>query len=137
MSSSHCESNCAPPLCYLPCLLKSKDDAGCDPSSGSPSPAAVAEDKPPLVQKIEEAAAATGGEDNDEKGCKEVAVASKSCLKRADCVDSSNNVVKGNVKWKDLLGKDLTQVKEFEPREAERIWWAGTFVGKWAGLDLT
>jgi len=26
-------------------------------------------------------------------------------------------VVKGNVKWKDLLGKDLTQVKEFEPRE--------------------
>ena len=121
-SSSYCESNCAPPLCYLPCLLKSKDDAGGDLESESPSPAAVAEDKPPVVQKIEEAAAATGGGDDyddDEKGCKEVAVASKSCLKRADCVDSSKNVVKGNnVKWKDLLGKDLTQVKEFEPRYA-------------------
>jgi len=121
-SSSYCESNCAPPLCYLPCLLKSKDDAGGDLESESPSPAAVAEDKPPVVQKIEEAAAKTGGgddDDDDEKGCKEVAVASKSCLKRADCVDSSKNVVKGNnVKWKDLLGKDLTQVKEFEPRYA-------------------
>ena len=118
-SSSYCESNCAPPLCYLPCLLKSKDDAGGDLESESPSPAAVAEDKPPVVQKIEEAAAATSGDDDDEKGCKEVAVASKSCLKRADCVDSSKNVVKGNnVKWKDLLGKDLTQVKEFEPRYA-------------------
>ncbi|KAF8714190.1 hypothetical protein HU200_028204 [Digitaria exilis] len=115
-SSSHCESNCAPPLCYLPCLLKSKDDAGGDLVSGSPSPAAVAEDRPPVVQKIEEAAAATGGDDDD-KGCKVVAVASKSCLKRADCVDSSKDVVKGNVKWRDLLGKeDLTQVKEFEPR---------------------
>lgn len=116
-SSSHCESNCAPPLCYLPCLLKSKDDAGGDLVSGSPSPAAVAEEKPPVVQKIEEAAAATGGgDDDDDKGCKVVAVASKSCLKRADCVDSSKDVMKGNVKWKDLLGKDLTQVKEFEPR---------------------
>ena len=115
-SSSYGESNCAPPLCYLPCLLKSKDDAGGDLESKSPSLAAVAEDKPPVVQKIEEAAAATSGDDDDEKGCKEVAVASKSCLKRADCVHSSKNVVKGNVKWKDLLGKDLTQVKEFEPR---------------------
>jgi len=117
-SSSYGESNCAPPLCYLPCLLKSKDDAGGDLESKSPSLAAVAEDKPPVVQKIEEAAAATSGDDDDEKGCKEVAVASKSCLKRADCVHSSKNVVKGNVKWKDLLGKDLTQVKEFEPSES-------------------
>ncbi|CAL5078551.1 unnamed protein product [Urochloa decumbens] len=117
-SSSYCESNCAPPLCYLSCLLKSKEDAGGDLASRSPSPAAVAEEKPPVVQKIEETAAATGGDGDDEKGCKEVAVASKSCLKRADCVDSSNNVVKGNVKWKDFLGKDLTQVKEFEPSES-------------------
>lgn len=114
MRSSHdCESNCAPPLCYLPCLPKSKEDAGSDPVPGSPSPAAVTEEKPPLVQKIEAAAAAAGG--NVEEGFKEVPVAPKSSLKRADCVDSKN-VVKGNVKWMDLLGKDLTQVKEFEPR---------------------
>lgn len=125
-SSFHCESYCAPPLCYLPCLPKSKDDAGGDPVSvsGSPSPAAVAEDKPPVVQKIEEAApaaaaAATGGDgvgDDDDKCYREVAVAPKSCLKRANCEDSSKIAAKGNVKWRDLLGKDLTQVKEFEPR---------------------
>lgn len=116
-SSSHCESICAPPLCYLPCLPKSKDDAGSGPPSGSPSPAAVAEDKPPEVQKIEEAAA--GDEDDGgTKRYKEVAVASKSCLKRANCADSSKDMGKGNVKWRDLLGKDLTQVKEFEPSES-------------------
>ncbi|WVZ62073.1 hypothetical protein U9M48_011860 [Paspalum notatum var. saurae] len=119
-SSSHCESNCAPPLCgYLPCLPKSKDDAGSDPASGSPSSAAApAEDKPPAVQKIEEAAAATGGGGDNDKGYKEVTVVSKSCLKRPNCADSSKDVEKGNVKWRDLLGKDLTQVKEFEPSES-------------------
>ncbi|KAF8713524.1 hypothetical protein HU200_028207 [Digitaria exilis] len=115
-SSSHCESNCAPPLCYLPCLLKSKTMQGVIWYPGLRARPLSPEDKPPVVQKIEEAAAATGGDDDD-KGCKVVAVASKSCLKRADCVDSSKDVVKGNVKWRDLLGKeDLTQVKEFEPR---------------------
>lgn len=126
-SSSYCESYCAPPLCYFPCLPKSKDDAGGgDPKSGSPSPAAVAEDKPPVVQKIEEsspaaAAAATGSVDgvgDDDKFYREVAVAPKSCLKRANYEDSSKIAAKGNVKWRDLLGKDLTQVKEFEPRYA-------------------
>jgi len=124
-SSSHCESYCAPPLCYLPCLPKSKDDAGGDPKSASPSPAAVAEGKPPVVQKIEEsapaaAAAATGsdGGGDDDKCYREVAVAPKCCLKRANCEDSSKIVAKGNVKWRDSLGKDLTQVKEFEPRYA-------------------
>lgn len=121
-SSSHCESYCAPPLCYLPCLPKSKDVAVGDPESGSPSPAAVAEDKPPVVQKIEESVAATGGDGvgDGDKCYREVAVAPKSCLKRANCEDSSKNAVKGNVKWKDLLGKDLTltQVKEFEPSES-------------------
>jgi hypothetical protein len=113
-SSYDCESNCTPPLCCLPCLAKSKEDAISDPVPGSPSPAAVAEEKPPLVQKIELAAA---GDDDDEEGCKEVPVALKSSLKKADCVDGKN-VVKGSVKWMDLLGKDLTQVKEFEPRYA-------------------
>jgi hypothetical protein len=109
-SSYDCESSCTPPWCYLPCLAKSKEDAISDPVPGSPSPAAVAEEKPPLVQKIEPVVAG----DEDEEGCKEVPVALKSSLKKADCVDGKN-VVKGNVKWMDLLGKDLTQVKEFEP----------------------
>ncbi|XP_062190332.1 uncharacterized protein LOC133893347 [Phragmites australis] len=117
-SSSNCESNCAPPFCCLPCLHKSKDDADGDPVSGSPSPASVTEDKPPLVQKIESAAAATGGDDDDDdEGFKQVAVAPKSSLKRVNCVDNKN-VVKGNVKWMDFLGNELTQVKEFEPSES-------------------
>ncbi|CAD6221010.1 unnamed protein product [Miscanthus lutarioriparius] len=154
-SSSHCESYCAPPLCYLPCLPKSKDDAGGDPKSASPSPAAVAEDKPPVVQKIEEsapaaAAAATGsdGGGDDDKCYREVAVAPKCCLKRANCEDSSKIVAKGNVKWRDSLGKDLTQVKEFEPSESgdsddEEYTGACACVGTiatttlWAGLDWT
>ncbi|KAL6880621.1 hypothetical protein ACP4OV_012186 [Aristida adscensionis] len=116
--SSRGESKCAPPLCYLPCLPKSKDE----PVSGQPSPAAAGgEVKPPLVQKIEAAAAAAaaGGDEEKEAGTDvPVSVAPKSSLRRADCVDSSRNVVKGNVKWMDMLGKDLTQVKEFEPSES-------------------
>lgn len=127
-SSSCCESYCTPPLCYLPCLPKSKDDAdaGHDPKSVSPSPTVIVEDKPPMIQKIEEAAPAAAaattsvdgiGDDND-KCYREVAVAPKSCLKRANCKDNSKIAAKGNVKWRDLLGTDLTQVKVFEPRYA-------------------
>ncbi|KAL5198152.1 hypothetical protein ABZP36_001664, partial [Zizania latifolia] len=121
MRSSHCESYCAPPLCHLPCLPKSKDDSSTDDVvTASPSPAitgvaAFAEDKPPQVQKIEAATA----DSDDEEGSKEVMVEvpPKSSLKKANCVDSKN-VVKGNVKWMDFLGKDLTEVKEFEPSES-------------------
>ncbi|KAL6647907.1 hypothetical protein ACP70R_015344 [Stipagrostis hirtigluma subsp. patula] len=114
--SSHFESNCAPPLCYIPCLPKSKDVS----VSGKPSPAAVVEVKPPLVQKIEAAAAAAAAAGGKEEDGTEVPVlvAPKSCLKRANCVDNSKSVVKANVRWMDMLGKDLTQVKEFEPSES-------------------
>jgi hypothetical protein len=107
-SSYDCESNCAPPLCCLPCFPKSKEDASSDPVPGSPSTGAGT----PLVQKVEATAAAG---DDDEECCKVIPVAPKSSLKKAHCVDRKN-AVKGNVKWMDLLGKDLTQVKEFEPR---------------------
>jgi hypothetical protein len=50
-------------------------------------------------------------------------VPTKSTLKKANC-DNSKCAAKGNVQWIDLLGKqwidllrkDLTEVKEFEPR---------------------
>uniref|UniRef100_A0A0E0LHN1 Major facilitator superfamily (MFS) profile domain-containing protein n=1 Tax=Oryza punctata TaxID=4537 RepID=A0A0E0LHN1_ORYPU len=128
MRSSHCESYCAPPLCNLPCLPKSKDDSTTDDATAaaaSPTPATVvaaafAEDKPPPVQKIEAADKDDDGDgDGGDEGSKEVVVTvvPKSSLKKANCEDSKN-VVKGNVKWMDLLGKDLTQVKEFEPSES-------------------
>lgn len=39
----------------------------------------------------------------------------KSCLKKTSCGDD-DCADKGNVKWLDLLGKDLTEIKEYEPR---------------------
>ncbi|KAG8061267.1 hypothetical protein GUJ93_ZPchr0003g18647 [Zizania palustris] len=128
MRLSHCQSYCGPPLCYIPCFPKSKD-AGNNVVSAVPCPAAD-EGKPPLVQKIEEEVVAENDDDDSEEeedggGGEKTAVAVaalppaplKSNLKKADCTDS-NCVVKGNVKWLDLLGKDLTEVKEFEPSES-------------------
>ncbi|KAG8098536.1 hypothetical protein GUJ93_ZPchr0013g36176 [Zizania palustris] len=116
-------SHCGPPLCYIPCFPKSKD-AGSDAVSAAPCPAAD-EDKP--LQKIEAAAVAEKGDDDskeeEDDGGEKAAVAAlppappKSNLKKADCADSEC-VAKGNVKWLDLLGKDLTEVKEFEPSES-------------------
>jgi hypothetical protein len=40
----------------------------------------------------------------------------KSNLKKPNCAADGVCAPKGNVKWLDLLGKDLTEVREFEPR---------------------
>ena len=131
MRLSHCESYCASPLCYIPCLPKSKD-AGSDAVSAAPCNVAAAttaaEDKPPPVQKIEVVAAVAAAEKNDEDKKAEdgektamaaavAAVPPKSNLKKANCADGMC-AAKGNVKWLDFLGKDLTEVKEFEPSES-------------------
>lgn len=122
MRLSHCESYCAPPLCYIPCLPKS-EDARSDAVSAAPCPAGVAaaaEHKPPPVQKIVVAVAEKDDEDKKDEDDEETAVAAvppKSNLKKANCADSKY-AARGNVKWLDLLGKDLTEVKEFEPSES-------------------
>uniref|UniRef100_A0A0E0KK50 Uncharacterized protein n=1 Tax=Oryza punctata TaxID=4537 RepID=A0A0E0KK50_ORYPU len=134
MRLSHCESYCGPPLCYIPCLPKSKDAAAGDAAHKSKDAtaddvpaAAAAEEKPPPVQKIEEAVAEKDDddskevdgdeEDDDVKTVAPPPAPLKSNLKKADCADSKC-AEKGNVKWLDLLGKDLTEVKEFEPSES-------------------
>ncbi|XP_062212667.1 uncharacterized protein LOC133913513 [Phragmites australis] len=123
MRPSHCESHCAAPFRYIPCLLKSRDASSDAASAAARRPAAVAEEEPPPVQKIEVAVAGKDGDDDDEKreGGEKAAVATaaaptKSSLKKDNCGDSKC-AAKGNVKWLDLLGKDLTAVKEFEPSE--------------------
>ena len=62
---------------------------------------------------------AAGKDDDAEKredGEKPAAPApGKSCLKKTSCGDDEC-ADKGNVKWLDLLGKDLTEIKEYEPR---------------------
>uniref|UniRef100_A0ACD6A629 Uncharacterized protein n=1 Tax=Avena sativa TaxID=4498 RepID=A0ACD6A629_AVESA len=122
MRLSHCESYCASPLCYIPCLPKSKHAPVGEllPSAPAPCPvavAAIAEDKPPPVQKI-------AVEPPEKDGEKTLAAAMmpapppKSNLKKANCAADGMCAPKGNVKWLDLLGKDLTEVKEFEPSES-------------------
>uniref|UniRef100_A0ACD5WEL0 Uncharacterized protein n=1 Tax=Avena sativa TaxID=4498 RepID=A0ACD5WEL0_AVESA len=129
MRLSHCESYCASPLCYIPCIPKSKDaPAAGEPLSSAAAPcpvatvAAVAEDKPPPVQKIEvEPPAEKDGEKTLAAAMMTVAPPPppKSNLKKANCAAADGMCApKGNVKWLDLLGKDLTEVKEFEPSES-------------------
>ncbi|VAI37967.1 unnamed protein product [Triticum turgidum subsp. durum] len=123
MRLSHCETYCAAPLCYIPCLPKSKDappPAAADAVAAAPCPV---EDKPPQVQKIEVVAPAAADKDEDDKehehGDKTAPrPLPKSNLKKANCGEDGVCAPKGNVKWLDLLGKDLTEVKEFEPSES-------------------
>lgn len=123
MRLSHCETYCVAPLCYIPCLPKSKDappPAAADAVAAAPCPV---EDKPPQVQKIEVVAPAAADKDEDDKehehGDKTAPPPlPKSNLKKANCGEDGVCAPKGNVKWLDLLGKDLTEVKEFEPSES-------------------
>ncbi|XP_051177775.1 uncharacterized protein [Lolium perenne] len=124
MRLSHCESYCASPPCYIPCLPKSKD---APPGAGALStPPCPVEDKPPPVQKFEPVEAPEKKDDvesrKDEDGEKTLAAAAvappKSNLKKPNCATDGVCAPKGNVKWLDLLGKDLTEVREFEPSES-------------------
>jgi hypothetical protein len=120
MRLSHCESHCAGSFRFIPCLPKSKD-ASADAAS---APAAVAEEEgeAPPVQKIEVPVDGKDGDEEEREDGEKAAVATaaapkKSCLKKANCGDGKC-AAKGNVQWLDLLGKDLTEVKEYEPRYA-------------------
>lgn len=126
MRLSHCESHCADPFRFIPCLPKSKDASRGAASALAPRPAAVAEEEEeaPPVQKIEvpvagkeeEEEAAEEYEDGEEETVVATAAApAKSCLKKANGGDDKR-AAKGTVQWLDLLGKDLTEVKEYEPR---------------------
>lgn len=119
MRLSHCESHCAGPFRFIPCLPESKDasrDAAAD-SPPAPRPAAVAEEEPPPVQKVEAPVAAGRDDDVEKREDVEKAPAlGKSCLKKTSCGDDEC-ADKGNVKWLDFIGKDLTEIKEYEPSE--------------------
>ena len=121
MRLSHCESHCAGPFRFISCLPKSKDASRDATPAPAPRSAAVAEEEPPPVQKIE--APVPGKEDDEEEaqkhedGEKAAPPPKKSCLKKANCGDDKC-AAKCNVQWLDLLGEDLTEVKEYEPRYA-------------------
>jgi hypothetical protein len=119
MRLSHCESHCAGPFRFIPCLPQSKDASRDAASPPAPRPAAVAEEEPPPVQKIEVSVAGKDADaekrEDGEKPAASAPAPGKSCLKKTSCGDD-DCADKGNVKWLDLLGKDLTEIKEYEPR---------------------
>lgn len=119
MRLSHCESHCAGPFRFIPCLPQSKDASRDAASPPAPRPAAVAEEEPPPVQKIEVSVAGKDADaekrEDGEKPAASAPAPGKSCLKKTSCGDDEC-ADKGNVKWLDLLGKDLTEIKEYEPR---------------------
>lgn len=134
MRLSHCESHCAGPFRFIPCLLPSKDASRDAASAPAPRPAAGAEEEPPPVQKIEVPVAGKDGDaekhEDDEKAT--ATAPAKSCLKKTSCGDV-RCADKGNVKWLDLLGKDLTEIKEYEPRYISSLWesWISIASTRW------
>lgn len=97
-----------------------------------PSPSKHRSPSPPKSEDGQDAssipapiAVALLGKSSDEKAVDEQTRAEegkadvflKSCLKKPAGSDSKE-VEKGNVKWMDLLGKELVELKEFEPSES-------------------
>ncbi|KAJ8513051.1 hypothetical protein OPV22_003485 [Ensete ventricosum] len=94
---------------YPPCPPKSqRGDA--ESVSSSPAPASTILEEKPSEEKI--AAEQNSAEDGKDE------ILLKSSLKKPRASDLEP-VGKGNVKWLDLLGKELVEIKEFEAIESE------------------
>ncbi|CAL9088467.1 unnamed protein product [Musa textilis] len=94
---------------YPPCPPKSQwGDA--ENVSASPAPAStILEEKPSEEKVVVEQTSAEDGKDE---------ILLKSSLKKPRA-SHLEPVGKGNVKWLDLLGKELVEIKEFEAIESE------------------
>ncbi|XP_074579333.1 uncharacterized protein LOC141835841 isoform X2 [Curcuma longa] len=79
-------------------------------ASTNPPPVSITLEKKPSCEKvvIEQKSAAEG----------KCEILLKSSLKKPRVSDSEQNV-RGNVKWLDFFGKELVEIKEFEPTESE------------------
>ncbi|XP_020092012.1 uncharacterized protein LOC109712692 isoform X1 [Ananas comosus] len=106
----HCPIICCS-KCYSPCWESSRD---AHPVSSSPNPVTVAVNEGASDdQRI-------GDEGDEERGVVDEGkeeVLLKSSLKKQSGPDSIE-IEKGGVKWRDFLGKDLAEVREFEPIES-------------------
>ncbi|CAL9088195.1 unnamed protein product [Musa textilis] len=95
--------------CYPPCTPKSEWGDAQNVFS-SPAPVSMALEERPSDEKVVI-------EQNSADDVK-VEIFLKSCLKKPR-VSDSGQVGKLNVKWTDLLGKELVEIKEFEAAESE------------------
>lgn len=115
MRISFRESYCAPFnclrslfCCYLPSLERTKDAPNLAPIPNSN------QNQNSCTNPIPNSDSASVDDESGEgkAGVLSVEEVRKSCLKK------SNGEKKGNVKWKDSLGKELLDIKEYEPRYA-------------------
>lgn len=97
MGVSFCKCK-LPVFLYFPCLNKLKDDRFI---SSQPQPDKISLEEKPLDEVV-----------NCEK--EKEAVILKSSLKKDGCPELIG-VEKRNVKWMDLVGKELVEIREFEP----------------------
>ncbi|KAF3331174.1 hypothetical protein FCM35_KLT04528 [Carex littledalei] len=114
MRISFRESYCAPFnclrslfCCYLPSLVRTKDAPNLAPISDS------AANPIPISDSAAVSASVDDESGEGKAGALSVEEVRKSCLKKLD------GEKKGNVKWKDLLGKELVEIKEYEPSDSE------------------
>jgi hypothetical protein len=124
MRISFRESYCAPFnclrslfCCYLPSLERAKDAPNLAPIPNSnPNPNQNSSANPIPISDSAAVSASVDEESGEGKvGALSVEEVRKSCLKKLD------GEKKGNVKWMDLLGKELVEIKEYEPSDSESL----------------
>lgn len=86
-----------PVFLYFSCLHKLKEDRFI---SSPPKPDKVSLEEKPLDERV---------------NCDTEGVILKSSLKKNGCCDSIGVEEKRNVKWMDFVGKELVEIREFEP----------------------
>lgn len=107
----HCPIICRCSKCYSPCW-ESSGDAHPVSSSRNPVTVAVNEGASDDQRIGDEGGEERGGVVDEDEGKEDVLL--KSSLKKQSGPDSIE-IGKGGVKWRDFLGKDLAEVREFEP----------------------
>lgn len=129
MRISFCERYCAPFnsclrslfCCYLPSFVRDKNAPNLAPIPNSNQNSST---NPIPVSESDTSSASVDEKSRDEKvGALSVEEANrKSCLKKSD------GEKKGNVKWMDLLGKELVEIKEYEPRYVVSLFEFASFI---------
>ncbi|KAJ3707291.1 hypothetical protein LUZ61_010996 [Rhynchospora tenuis] len=124
MRISFCDSYCTPIncvrslfCCCLPSFVATKDAPNLTPIPNSnPNQNSSANPIPNLGPDAVSASIDENSSDEKVGALGEVEENNrKSCLKK------TNGQKKGNVKWMDLLGKELEEIKEFEPSDSESL----------------
>ncbi|KAJ4758846.1 nuclear polyadenylated RNA-binding protein [Rhynchospora pubera] len=123
MRISFCDTNCTPIncvrslfCCCFPSLVATKDAPNHTPIPNSNlNQNSSANPIPNLGPDAVSASIDESSSDEKVSALGEVEVNRKSCLKK------SNGEKKGNVKWMDLLGKELVEIKEFETSDSESL----------------